>query len=149
MPKIFRLHEKFPNVSEVQAVGAIKKKIRRTDTEFLTLVKNQNPSIVFKNEEGTDADRMMTPLLKMKLDALAVLVQQEWPGDKLRVTEAWDENNEHNPTSTHYEGRAADITTFPLDSFKLGRLAGLAAECRLGWVFFENTAHVHVSVKRA
>lgn len=142
------LFQRVPAKSEVATVGPIKKKIRRTDPEFALLVRNNNPKIVFKDEEKSEADRMMTPRLKEKLDLLALLVEKEWPGTKLRVTEAWDENNEHNPSSTHYEGRAADITTFPVDSSKLGRLGKLAVDSGVDWCFFENALHVHVSVKR-
>ena len=67
---------------------------------------------------------------------------------KLRVTEAWDENNEHHGSSLHYEGRAANLTTEPRDGDKLGRLGQLAVDAGLDWVFFENSSHVHVSVKR-
>lgn len=63
--------------------------------------------IVFKNEEGTGADNYMTQKLASKLDALAILGRVEWPTLKLRVTEAWDETNQHSATSTHYEGGAA------------------------------------------
>jgi hypothetical protein len=145
----FSQGQKVPNAPEKNICGAITKKIKRSDPEFLTLVSNQNPDIVFKNEEETDADRMMTARLQVKLDALAALVSAEWPGVKLRVTEAWDEDNEHSATALHYEGRAADITTDPKDGDKLGRLARLAVNAGLDWVFFEDTLHVHVSVKKA
>jgi hypothetical protein len=140
--------EKVPNDSEVNVCGAIAKKIKRTDPEFATLVKNTNANIVFKNEQGTDADRMMSPRLKSGLDALAPFVASEWPGVKLRVTEAWDEDDEHAGESLHYEGRAADITTSPVDGNKLGRLGQLAVDAGLDWVYFENSSHVHVSVKK-
>ncbi|WP_029077494.1 hypothetical protein [Bradyrhizobium sp. th.b2] len=141
--------QKVPNASETATCGAIAKKIKRTDPEFATLVSNQNASIVFKDEEGTGADRMMSTRLQAKLDALASLVSAEWAGVKLRVTEAWDENDEHLPTALHYEGRAADITTQPPDGAKLGRLARLAVNAGCDWVFYEDTSHVHVSVKKA
>jgi hypothetical protein len=140
--------QKVPNVSEQTAVGALTKRIRRTDPEFAGLVSNQNPAIVFKDEEGTGADRMMTARLQAGLDALAVTVATEWPGVTLRVTEAWDESDEHAPNSLHYEARAADLTTSPRDGAKLGRLARLAVDAGLDWVFFEDSAHVHVAARR-
>jgi hypothetical protein len=148
MPTTLNLHQKVPNKSENDAVGAIIKKITKNAPEFQQFVKNNNPDIVFKNEEKTGADMMMTPRLKEKIDKLALLVKTELPGFKLRVTEAWDENMEHNPSSTHYEGRAADMTTDPVNSSKLGLLGGLAVEAGFDWVFFENDKHIHASVSR-
>jgi len=144
--------QKVPAASEVATCGAITGKIRRGTPAFDALVANTNPDIVFKNEEG-DAegqidDQMMSQRLKDKLDALAVLVKREWSGVKLRVTEAWDENDEHAGTSLHYEGRGADITTSPLDGTKLGRLGRLAVDVGCDWVYYEDASHVHVSVKR-
>lgn len=148
MATTLTLHQKVPNKSENDAVGAITKKITRTSPEFEQFVRNDNPDVVFKNEERTGADMMMTPKLKEKIDALAQLVKTELPGFKLRVTEAWDENMEHNPSSTHYEGRAADMTTDPVNPAKLGRLGSLAVEAGFDWVFFENDKHIHASVSR-
>jgi hypothetical protein len=91
---------------------------------------------------------MMTPKLQAKLDALAALVKQEWPGQSLRVTEAWDENMEHTTGSVHYEGRAADLTVSDQDNAKLGRLGQLAVDAGCDWVWYENTLHVHVSVAK-
>ena len=142
------LHQKVPDKSEKDAVGAITKKITRTSPEFQEFVRNDNPDVVFKNEERTGADMMMTPKLKEKIDKLAQLVKTELPGFKLRVTEAWDENLEHSSTSTHYEGRAADMTTDPVNPAKLARLGGLAVEAGFDWVFFENDKHIHASVSR-
>lgn len=136
-----------PAQSEVSVCGAIAKIIKRTDPEFATLVSNNNPDIVFKDEEGTAADRMMTAKLKARLDALATLVRTEWSGSKLRVTEAWDENIEHAPGSLHYEGRAADLTTQPKDNAKLGRLGRLAVDAGCDWVLYESD-HIHASMKK-
>jgi hypothetical protein len=132
------------------------------------LVRNTNPDIIYKNEENNDqfpgnenTDSLMTPLLKARLDRLAMLVKAEFPGSKLRVTEAFDIDTEHSPrdkTSTegvslHYEGRAADISvgTSPTenDPAKLGRLGQLAVDAGFEWVHYEtNPDHVHVSVPR-
>jgi len=139
--------QKVPNASEVGICGAISKRIRRTDPEFAGLVSNGNSDIVFKDEERTGADRMMSARLKAGLDALAELVAAEWPGVRLRVTEAWDESDEHAGLSLHYEGRSADITTFPVDGNKLGRLGRLAVNAGLDWVCFEDSSHVHVSAR--
>lgn len=140
------LGDKVPPKSEVAACGEIRKKIKRADPEFSNLVSNTNTEIVFKDEERTGADRMMSARMKQKLDALATAVAIEWPGVLLRVTEAWDENNEHAGSSLHYEGRAADLTTSPVDAAKLGHLGRLAVNAGFDWVWYENATHIHVSV---
>jgi hypothetical protein len=146
--KELTLKQKVPDKDEKAVVGAIAAKIVRGTPEFASLIKYPDSDIVFKNEEGTDADLMMTSKLRDKLKKLAGLVSAEWPGKKLRVTEAWDESSEHAATSTHYEGRGADITVDDVDSAKLGRLGQLAVDAGLDWVFYENDKHVHVSMKK-
>jgi len=143
------LGEKVPNRPEREVVGAATTVIRRGTPEFDALIRNTNPDVVFKDEEGTSADRMMTARLSLAIDALATLVRNEWSGTTLRVTEAWDENMEHGTKSVHYEARAADLTTFPIDGNKLGRLAGLAVRAGFAWVFFENALHLHVSTPKS
>ena len=140
--------QKVPPKPETVVCGAITKPIKRTDPEFSTLVRNDNAEIVFKDEEGSAADRMMTTRLKEKLDALAKKVKSEWSGTLLRVTEAWDEGGEHAAYSLHYEGRAADLTTSPRDDAKVGRLGQLAVDAGLDWVFYEDATHIHASVKK-
>lgn len=140
--------EHVPAAPEVEVVGAREKRIRRNSAEFGGLVKCSHPLIVFKDEERSGADRMMTPRLRDALSRLAELVARRWPDVRLRVTEAWDEDGEHGANSLHEEGRAADITTSDLDGKKLGDLARLAVEANLDWVYFEDSSHVHVSVRR-
>jgi hypothetical protein len=142
-----KLNEMVPNAGEEATCGAIKKVIKRNDPEFAQLEECTHADVVFKDEEGTGADRVMSKKLRAGIEKLAVAAAKEWSGTKLRVTEAWDENNEHAGKSLHYEGRAADITTFPVDAAKLGRLGRLAVQAGFDWVWYENTAHVHVSVK--
>lgn len=140
--------QQVPNLSEEDAIGAVTMRISRSGPEFQRLTQNQNADILFKDEETTGADRLMTPRLSQRLNRLAELVESEWHDVRLRVTDAWDEQREHGPRSAHYEGRAADLTTSDLDSSKLGRLGYLAVRAGFDWVFYENRAHVHVSVKR-
>lgn len=151
-PKLTRTlkrEDKVPNVAEAEAVGPFKKAILRGSPEFLKLIRNGNEKIVFKSEEANkDDDRMMTGRLNEKVNLLADLVEAEFPGLKLRITEAWDDSTRHAPTSRHLEGRAVDITVSDQKSDKLGRLAGLAVEAGFDWVFFEDELHVHASVKR-
>jgi hypothetical protein len=142
---VLRLGERVPAQSEAATVGPFRSQVPRDSAK---LVKNSNPNIVFANDEGTDDDRYMTPRLKEKTDTLADLVMQEWPGVKLRVTDAWDEGQGHSSTSRHYEGRAVDLTTFPIGRSKLGRLCGLAVQAGYDWVFYENDQHIHASVIR-
>jgi len=140
--------EKIPNQSEADTVGAATHQIKRGTEEFKALIRNGNADIVFKNEENTDADRMMTPRLNEKVNALAALVKSEWPELSLRITEAWDENNEHSGNSTHYEARGADMTASDKEGSKLGRLARLAVNAGFDWVFFEDSKHIHASVSK-
>jgi Hedgehog amino-terminal signalling domain len=138
-----------PNLSEAEAIGAATTRISRLRPEFRQLVRNTNADIVFKDEETTGADRLMTRRLSERLNRLSRLVEKEWRDDvHLRVTDAWDEQREHGPHSAHYEGRAVDLTTSDLDSTKLGRLGFLAVQAGFDWVYFENRAHIHASVRR-
>ncbi len=142
------LGERVPRVSEQDAIGRVLVRVSREMRDYRALSRSRSNDIVFKDEESTGADRMMTPRLERRLLALQRLVQKEWDGMSLRVTEAWDENGEHGPWSAHYEGRAADLTTSDLDPAKLGRLAFLAVEADFDWVYFEDRTHVHASVRR-
>lgn len=142
------LGERVPRLSEQDAIGQVLVRVSREMPDYRTLLRNRSPEIVFKDEESTGADRMMTPRLQRRLAGLNQLVRREWDGVSVRVTEAWDENGEHGPSSAHYEGRAVDLTTSDLDPGKLGRLAFLAVEAGFDWVYFEDRTHVHASVRR-
>jgi hypothetical protein len=148
LPERLRLGVHVPDASEAETVGAINGVVARGSPEFAKLIRADHADLVVKDEEGSGADRLMTPRLHSRLMRLSELVKREWPGVKLRISEAWDERREHLPKSIHYEGRAADITTSDKDASKLGRLARLAVDAGLDWVYYEDRSHVHISVRK-
>lgn len=143
-----RLGARIPPTSEAEAVGPLETRIERGSAAYGRLVRCEHPEIVFKDEERSGADRLMTPRLRSRLLVLSAKVRERWPRVRLRVTEAWDPEREHGRASLHYAGRAADVTTSDLDPSKLGMLARLAVDAGFDWVFYEDATHVHVSVRK-
>ena len=66
-PLVFKQH--VPNVSEntLGASGLSEGSIARDEPRFKDLVVNYSPDIVFKDEEGTGADRIMTQVGRDKV----------------------------------------------------------------------------------
>jgi hypothetical protein len=117
-----------------------------------------DPSIVYKREENPPYDTediLVHPAMIPPLSRLNHLVQTEWGGKfKLRVTDAYDSLLEHDPPesepitrySLHYEGRAIDLTLWPVDQSQYGRLCALAHCAGFDWVLNEGT-HCHASIR--
>lgn len=132
--------------------------IKRDSCAYHRLLGIVDPAIVFKQEEAfpyQTEDILMHPALLRPLSRLSRLVQAEWAGAyQLRVTDAYDSLLEHDPPesepsrrySLHYEGRAIDLTLWPVDYERYGRLCALAHCAGFDWVHHEGT-HCHASIK--
>ena len=131
--------------------------IERDSCAYQQLVGILDPTIVFKQEEEPPYDTediLMHPAMLRPLSRLNRLVRAEWSGAfQLRVTDAYDSLLEHDPPesdpagrySLHYEGRAIDLTTWPVDQSQYGRLCALAHCAGFDWVLNEGT-HCHASI---
>lgn len=144
--------------TEPAASGRMTCRIKRDTCVYQQLVGLADPSIVFKQEEAPPfgaEDILMHPAMVQPLARLNELVQAEWEGAvQLRVTDAYDSLLEHDPPQTdanltyslHYEGRAIDLTIWPIDRSRYGRLCSLAHCAGFNWVLHEGT-HCHASVR--
>lgn len=122
------------------------------------LVGKLDSTIIYKQEELRPydmEDMLIHPAMIQPLARLNELVLAEWDGAfQLRITDAYDSLLEHDPPETeakrryslHYEGRAIDLTTWPVDRSLHGRLCALAHCAGFSWVHNEST-HCHASIK--
>lgn len=132
--------------------------LERESCGYNQLVGILDPTIVFKEEEEppyNTEDILMHPAMLLPLSRLNQLVKAEWNNAfQLRVTDAYDSLLEHDPPesepshrySLHYEGRAIDLTLWPIDQSQYGRLCALAHCAGFDWVNHEGH-HCHASIR--
>ncbi|MCL4295104.1 MAG: hypothetical protein KJ077_05225 [Anaerolineae bacterium] len=132
--------------------------LERNSCGYNQLVGIVDPTIVYKREEAPPYDMediLVHPAMIPPLARLNQLIQAEWGGAyQLRVSDAYDSLLEHDPPeskpatrySLHYEGRAIDLTLWPVDQSKYGRLCALAHCAGFDWVLDEGT-HCHASIR--
>ncbi len=143
--------------TQTAAAGPMICRIERDSCAYHHLVGNLDVTIVFKREEEPPFDRediFMHPDMVFPLYRLNELVKAEWDGRiKLRVTDAYDsllehdlgQSDENRKSSLHFEGRAIDLTTWPIDPTLYGRLCTLAHCAGFDWVHNEGD-HCHAAI---
>lgn len=143
--------------TETEAAGPMVCRIERSSCAFGQLVSDLDPAVLFS--EGEEApygaeDRLMHPAMVLPLSNLAALVAETWgTGTQVMVTEAYDSLLDHHnfqPNrdlrySLHFEGRSADVITWPPDESRNGRLCALALEAGFDWAHNEGD-HCHASI---
>jgi hypothetical protein len=146
--------------TQTEAAGPIVCRIDPGSCAYSKLVGNLDASIVFKREETPPYDKediLMHPAMLLPLYRLNDLVLAEWDGDvRLRITDAYDSLLEHDLNQTdmerraslHFEGRAIDLTTSPIDLTRYGRLCTLAHCAGFDWVYHEGD-HCHAAINAA
>jgi hypothetical protein len=144
--------------TETQAAGAMICRIQRDSCAYRFLVGNLDPGIVFKREEEAPYDGediLMHPDMILPLYRLNELVEAEWGGAlQLRITDAYDSLLEHDLAqldesrkySLHFEGRSIDLTTWPIEPARYGRLCTLTLCAGFDWVHHEGD-HCHASIQ--
>ncbi|MCB9076096.1 MAG: hypothetical protein H6631_00730 [Anaerolineaceae bacterium] len=144
--------------TQTEAAGPPLCRIEPNSCAYHLLVGNLDADIVFKREEippFDEEDIQMHPAALLPLSRLNALVREEWDGlYQLRITDAYDSLLEHDlgqPDNTrraslHFEGRALDLTTWPIKPELYGRLCMLAHCAGFDWVHNEGD-HCHAAIK--
>ncbi len=144
-------------MSQTEAAGPMVCRITLDSCAMSYMVGNLDPAIVFKREEEPPYDGediKMHPGMLLPLYRLNKLVRQEWGWSvQLRITDAYDSLLEHDLNQTdpnlkyslHFEGRAVDLTTWPIDQNLYPRLCALAHCAGFDWVHNEGD-HCHAAI---
>ena len=144
--------------TQTEAAGPMICRIQPNSCAMSYMVGNLEPTIVFKREEVPPydvEDIQMHPAMLLPLSRLNALVRETWGGAyQLRITDAYDSQLEHDlnqpdenrRTSLHFEGRAIDLTTWPIDLNLYGRLCALAHCAGFDWVHNEGD-HCHAAIQ--
>ena len=144
--------------SQTEAAGPMICRIERNSCAYYQLVGNLDPKIIFKREEEPPYDKediLMHPAMLLPLYRLSALVLDEWDGAvHLRITDAYDSLLEHDlnqpdenrKISLHFEGRAIDLTTWPVEPGYYSRLCMLAHCAGFDWVHNE-ASHCHAAIR--
>ncbi|XP_010209644.1 PREDICTED: sonic hedgehog protein, partial [Tinamus guttatus] len=140
-----------PNVAEktLGASGRYEGKITRNSERFKELTPNYNPDIIFKDEENTGADRLMTQVEPRRYLYLCLLTSLSNPKGRICLSIFERPPFPSPPPPPAPQTRLVpplNVNPISPDN-KYGILARLAVEAGFDWVYYESKAHIHCSVK--
>uniref|UniRef100_A0A4W3I343 Hedgehog protein n=1 Tax=Callorhinchus milii TaxID=7868 RepID=A0A4W3I343_CALMI len=133
-----------PNVAEktLGASGRYEGKITRNSERFKELTPNYNPDIIFKDEEDSGADRLMTQVQQPGLMNLSSL-GHVWKGLKIVLSQAFEEIGANSLPTLRSHKLSIEVSTSQRRRKKKTQAVQTAGEAGNRWMFRISLSRLH------